>query len=116
MTHTPPTQAELDAWKIRARDSAPGTSEVFFRLIAEVERLRGELNQCSSSNTKLCALDIDNQGKIARLTKEVEELRKDKERLQRAVGFFASVIKSGESWTAYCDAMLNSAMQQKGEE
>jgi hypothetical protein len=115
--HTPPTQAELDAWKIRARDSAPGTSEVFFCLIAEVERLRA-LHQADLDVCILLEMDI------ARLTKEVEELRKE-QRCSRcpfcleddfdAIGLKHHLL-AGQCHPWNTTSSPWPAMQQKGEE
>jgi hypothetical protein len=115
--HTPPTQAELDEWKIRARDSAPGTSEVFFCLIAEVERLRADRDEIKSGWSKA-------NDDLNRLTKEVEELRKE-QRLSRcpfcleddfdAIGLKHHLL-AGQCHPWNTTSSPWPAMQQKGEE
>jgi len=47
----------------------------------------------------------------AMLQMENAELRKDKERLQRCLAFFASVIKSGEQWSDSTQEAIDAAME-----
>ncbi len=56
---------------------------------------------------------------LDQLVKKLAEVVKDKEKAQRCLGFFASVIKSGESWTKTCqrdyDAALKPQQSNQGE-
>jgi hypothetical protein len=46
---------------------------------------------------------------------EIETLRAENERLRSCLGFFASVIKSGERWSEMCEDRYRAALQSKGE-
>lgn len=39
-----------------------------------------------------------------------EKLEKETAALKRGIGFFASVIKSGEKWTQYCQDMYDTLL------
>lgn len=46
------------------------------------------------------------------LESQLSTLRKDKENIQRCLGFFASVIKSGEAWTSTCQTEYDTAINR----
>jgi hypothetical protein len=110
--HTPTTQAELDEWKAGELTLKDG-----LRLIAEVERLTA-LHQADLDVCILLEMDI------ARLTKEVEELRKE-QRLSRCPfcleDNFDSIGLKHHLLAGHCHPWNTTsspwpAMQQKGEE
>ena len=44
---------------------------------------------------------------------DVVQLEEENAALKRGVGFFASVIKSGEKWTQYCQDMYDALFTQE---
>jgi hypothetical protein len=50
---------------------------------------------------------------VPALVAEVARLRAENERLRKALAFAASVIKSGESWTATCEDVIGGALRHE---
>jgi hypothetical protein len=60
------------------------------------------------------ALLNDAIGEIETLRAQLEAAQADAARAQRCLGFFASVIKSGEDWSSRCQQEYDAAMQAEG--
>jgi len=45
------------------------------------------------------------------LEKKVAKLEAENEALRKGIGFFSSVIKSGEKWTQYCQDMYDALLK-----
>lgn len=54
----------------------------------------------------------DAADRIERLERETLDLHEHRAKLQRALSFAASVIKSGEPWTPTCDAEIGTLLQK----
>jgi len=76
------------------------------RLLDAKGRMRVELAHAQTDNTELRHNIEALRTKILRDTAELEQLR-------AALGFFASVIKSGEPWTQECQRQLDRAVERK---
>lgn len=66
----------------------------------------GQGDREEESMSGLLNVEAEAESECTRLRLEVTELTERLHRTQRVVGFFASVIKSGEGWSSECMDML----------
>ena len=109
MSDTPRTDAAtFTLEEIRLVPFRPDMDFVLAASMRQLEReMQGELAELKEGHRLACE-------RTAEVLRELDGLRRDKERLiesvkihARAVGFFASVIRGGEPWTTQCQECID---------